>query len=143
VALKIGATVRITRAPGEELNDCSVDQGSVGFINGLGQRKGGVGRLYYVNILDKNSFPDGVLAMNVAIPEDCLKLDPSKTLRDARDGYLNQVNSIAEAYEERGRNYQAVVDHLAKKYDLARDEVYAVYKAMLCFEDFYQTIIEK
>lgn len=136
--LKVGTTVRVCGSPDPILNETLVTIGAVGFINELAPRMIADKQLYYVNILDEASFPRGSLLYNCTLPEECLAIDKSISLQAAKCNYQAELDAIAQECEDRNKCYQEVLSYLAKTYKISKDEVYAIYKAMLDYESFYK-----
>lgn len=98
-----------------------------GFISQLGEQSA------EVCLLDE----DGKLTGCLDIAIDDLTTDVPNQLHYSFEKYQNTLNEIEAECAERGKQYKLTQQALAKKYSLSEDEVYAIYKGMLNFEDYY------
>ena len=102
--------------------------GSIGFINNVTSE----GELE-VGILDTEGLGEIIL-----IPETYLIPEDSAEAKALYTRYRDTVDEINREAEERQRKSLQVTNHLARKYNIAPDEVHGIYKAMLHYETYHE-----
>jgi len=106
-----------------------------GFISSIAQDSGAL----EVCILDA----DGGLVDTVEVHSAAVAPNSDERLRIAFEKYQRMVDDIAFECDERARKYRLTQAALAKRYKISQDEVYAIYKGMLDYENYHDTHIQR
>lgn len=105
----------------------------IGYIDSIPTPKKGELQHYLVNVLSK----DGV-ECSALISEAYLSADTSNEGKDLYNEHQKKLDDIAGSYEEHHRQHRIVINHLAVRYGVSPDEIRAIYKAVLSFDDYYK-----
>lgn len=73
------------------------------------------------------------------IPTACLAADDSPETAALYAAYRHTLEEIKSESDERYKKQLWTTNHLARKYGITPDEVHGVYKAMLHYEEHYDT----
>lgn len=105
-----------------------------GFISSIARDTGA----FEVCLLDE----EGNLVDALEVHAAAVTPNTDKKLQAAFEKYQQTVDSVAFECDERARKYRLTQAALAKRYKISQDEVYAIYKSMLDYENYYDTYIQ-